>query len=49
VTESTYDFKAGIFLRLPITHFDHIKTADGKVNPKIAGKKTKLPINIEKD
>ena len=49
MTESTYDFKAGIFLRLPITHFDHIKTADGKVDPKIAGKKTKIPINIEKD
>lgn len=43
-----YEFKAGIFLRMPITHFDHIKK-NGKINPEIAKKKAKLrlPLNYE--
>lgn len=48
MSEMNYDFTPGIFLRLPITHFDHI-LHKGKANPKITGKTTKLPINIEAD
>jgi hypothetical protein len=40
------DFRPGIFLRLPITHFDHI-LHEGTANPKITGKETKLPLNLE--
>ena len=40
------DYRAGIFLRLPVSHFDLVKR-DGKVDPVITGKKTKLPVNIE--
>jgi hypothetical protein len=31
---------------MPITHFDHVKKG-GKVDPDIAGRKTKLPLNFE--
>lgn len=43
---SDYEFQCGIFIGVPITHFDHIKN-NGNVNPTIAEKKTKLPINFE--
>ncbi len=46
VSSAHYEFKAGIFLRMPITHFDHVKKG-GKVDPNIAEKKTKLPLNFE--
>ncbi len=41
-------FKAGTFLRMPITHFDHIKD-NGRVSPSIAEKQTGLPINFEEE
>ena len=48
MSSQEYEFTAGIFLRLPITHFDHI-LVKGKANSKITGKTTKLPVNLEKD
>jgi hypothetical protein len=48
MAEVSYDFQPGIFLRVPVTHFDHVMDK-GKVNPDIAGKKAKLPINFEDD
>jgi hypothetical protein len=44
--EVSYDFQPGIFMRVPVTHFDHVMD-NGKVNPDIAGEKSKLPINFE--
>jgi len=41
-----YEFTPGIFLRLPITHFDHI-LLKGKANPKITSRSAKLPVNLE--
>lgn len=49
MSEVSHDFKAGFFLRVPITHFDHVMTGDGKVNPAIMEKQTRLPVNIEKE
>lgn len=42
-----YEHSAGIFMRVPITHFDHIVTIDGKANPSIVAKTTALPVNLE--
>ncbi len=43
-----YNFAAGIFMRVPITHFDHIVSVDGKADPAIISKTTALPVNLEK-
>lgn len=48
MSAAEYEFSPGIFLRLPITHFDHI-VHKGKTNPKITSKRAKLPINLEKE
>lgn len=37
-------FKPGIFLRLPITHIDHI-LKDGQPHPSIRDKETRIPVN----
>lgn len=45
-TSHRYEFKAGMFLRMPITHFDYVKKG-GKIAPSLSGKNTKLPLNFE--
>lgn len=37
--------RAGIFLRLPITHIDHVRD-HGRVNPKVVNTKTQIPLNL---
>lgn len=43
---SSLGFEPGMFLWLPLTHIDYVKTEDGAVDPAIAGKATNLPLNI---
>jgi hypothetical protein len=42
-----YSVAAGIFMRVPITHFDHIVSFDGKADPAIISKTTTLQVNLE--
>jgi len=44
-------FKAGIFLRMPITNIDHVLLKDGSADPRVAKKQniTKIPIQFVKE
>lgn len=46
MAEAFCSYKPGIFLRVPITHFDHIMTRDGRVNPAIAKKRESAPLPV---
>ncbi len=38
------EFKPGVFLRLPVTHIDHV-LKNGQPHPSIRNKETKVPVN----
>ncbi|MFI5294370.1 MAG: hypothetical protein ACHQ0Y_05025 [Thermodesulfovibrionales bacterium] len=48
MTEVEYDYQPGVFMGVPITHFDHVMDG-GKVNPAIgeSAAGSKLPVNFE--